>query len=147
MLNRDHAYSPAIGRKTNVYYALENKLSGDLMVAMSSEKERGGGTEAEHGVKMRYLGFGDSKIFSSWKRSLRATGPSSTTRFDFSRPFFDGNGKFLYSFTRRKTWSKRTNSSTFRLSNRYGLGISAGISYSYSENTPSRFDTNLSWKF
>ncbi len=147
-ISRDHVYNPLSGRKTNYYIGNEFRLNRAWTMAYGQEKEQGGGTgETEKSYRARWSPGGSQSVSLTWKRAADAGGPSSTSRIDYSRRLFGNAGKFLYSFSRRKSRGTRTNSSRFRLSNRINDSLTTTLSYDYSRNRAGSFDINIIWKF
>ena len=147
-LSRDHIYSPDIGRRTNVFFGQEYRPSQIWLMAWGWERERGGdAAEPERSVKLRYRGWRDAVLAGTWRRSIRTSGPSSTTRLDLSWPMFDDAGKIILSLTRRLSTSQRTNSYRLRFSGPLGGIHSASLSYDYSPLGTNKFDMNMTWKF
>jgi hypothetical protein len=148
ILSRDHIYSPGTGRKTNVFFAQEYRPGPKWAMAWSWEKEQGEGeSEAERGVRVRYAGFGDTTLAGSWKRTMRPSGPSSTTRLNITRPVMNRLGRLLLSFTRRKAASRRSYSYRARLSRTLGPGSAVSVSYDYTGTATNRLDMNYTWKY
>lgn len=148
ILSRDHIYSPLTGRKTNVFFAQEYKPDHSWVLAWSVEKERGNGqSESERAIRLRYSGFKETTLAGTWKRAVRPSGPSSTTRLDVTHPIMNHMGRLLFSFTRRKASSRRTHSYRMRVSRRMGAGNAVSVSYDYTGTATNRLDMNMTWKY
>lgn len=148
IMSRDHAFTPENGRKTNVFLAQEYRPADKWAMAWSMEKETGAGeTETERGLRVRYTGFRDTTLAGSWKRGVRPSGPSSTTRFDVTSPIMNELGRLLLSFTRRKAATTRTHSYRARVSRRLSAGDSMSVSYDYTATATNKLDINYTWKY
>jgi hypothetical protein len=141
------SYSPDLGRRTGLYLGSEWQPNAKWLLGGGFESERGGATaERERSVKLRYAGMRDLVVTGSWKRNVGGSGPSSTTRMDFTLPVISDAAKMIISATRRRTRSRRANSYRLRISGPTG-GMQTSLSFDYAPTGSNRFDVSMTWTF